>query len=598
MPDNLTVSISADTTKFSADLAVAQAKLAEFTKQLREAAKAATATGDRSGLLVAAKNAEIARATVVGLSKALVASRAASDAAIGDKTHGMMGLVAQTKELAGSFVKIDEGIGLLRGALAGTGLLAVADQVGAVNRELQGLQNTAKATNLSTGFIQAFKDQLKGTGQDAEAATPILVKFTEQLAKARLEGLGAGETGGGPTVFRGMTDAVRTANNEVTTLRGNLNDSGTSLVNVLHGTKQVAADLSSPFKTAQFDVKQYAASIEGNEKALEDFAKRLIDLKNAGRIDEADQAAFAAFGRHFAEVAPVLEQFASRANVQQLQTGLQAKGVLASSDDLARQKQYNDALNEMSTSLEGLRKEAVVSAFPWLSGQVKQATADIEEMAASIKEVWGSLLPFFTQLWASVSEQAKQMWAGIVAQATEAYQAVIAVWTAIPQFFEHLGQSVIDTVDATSKAIRNAASAAGGASTASPFAAGGTVPGSGTGDSVAAMLTPGEYVNRLSSVQYYGAELFHALNSRLIPRDVFRGWGYSLGGLVDSLHAPPRHYADGGMVESAGGRLAVDINMGGHTFPMSSDREVASRLVRFARSESMRSAGIKPSWVS
>jgi hypothetical protein len=598
MPDNLTVSISADTTKFSADLAVAQAKLAEFTKQLREAAKVATATGDRSGLLVAAKNAEIARATVVGLSKALVESRKAADLAIGDQSHGMMGLVAQTKALAGSFLKIEEGVGLLRGALAGTGLLAVADQVGAVNRELQDLQNTAKATNLSTEFIQAFRDQLKASGQDAEKALPFLSHFAENVSQARAGIVGAGGAAGGPTIFRGMTDAVRTANNEVTTLRGNLNDSGASLVNVLHGTQKVAVDMTNAFTILQMHVEQYPATVQGQEKLFEDFAKRLVDFKKAGRIDEADQASVKMFGVRYAEVATIIEQFASSGSVEKLKEGLRLKGVLATPEDIARQKQYNDALNEMSTTLEGVRKEAVVSAFPFLSGQVKQATADIEEMAASIKEVWGTLLPFFTQLWASVSEQAKQMWSGIVAQATEAYQAVIAVWTAIPQFFEHLGQSVIDTVDATSKAIRNAVSTTGSASTASPFAAGGTVPGSGTGDSVAAMLTPGEYVNRLSSVQYYGADLFHALNSRLIPRDLFRGWGYSLGGLVDSLHAPPRHYAEGGIVESMGGRLAVDINMGGHTFPMSSDREVASRLVRFARSESMRSAGIKPSWVS
>jgi hypothetical protein len=132
---------------------------------------------------------------------------------------------------------------------------------------------------------------------------------------------------------------------------------------------------------------------------------------------------------------------------------------------------------------------------------------------------------------------------------------------------------------------------------ASPFASGGQVPGFGSGDTVPAMLTPGEFVNRTASVQYYGADFFRALNARMLPRDVFRGFGYALGGLVDSIHRPT-HFAEGGMVESAGGRMVVDLHMGGHSFEMSSDQVVASRLVRFARSESMRSAGIKPSWVS
>lgn len=52
----------------------------------------------------------------------------------------------------------------------------------------------------------------------------------------------------------------------------------------------------------------------------------------------------------------------------------------------------------------------------------------------------------------------------------------------------------------------------GGAGRVSRFARGGVVPGSGSGDTVPAMLTPGEFVIRKSSVKKLGANTLHAMN--------------------------------------------------------------------------------------
>lgn len=75
-----------------------------------------------------------------------------------------------------------------------------------------------------------------------------------------------------------------------------------------------------------------------------------------------------------------------------------------------------------------------------------------------------------------------------------------------------------------------------------PFflASGGTVPGSGSGDTVPAMLTPGEFVVRKSAVQRFGSGFFEFING---------------GGLFNSLGG---HYANGGMVASGvGGNLTI-----------------------------------------
>ena len=59
------------------------------------------------------------------------------------------------------------------------------------------------------------------------------------------------------------------------------------------------------------------------------------------------------------------------------------------------------------------------------------------------------------------------------------------------------------------------------------FAGGGVIPGTGTGDTVPAMLTPGEYVMRKDMVKKFGLNIFEALNRGLLPFPK-----YNLGGLV------------------------------------------------------------------
>lgn len=135
------------------------------------------------------------------------------------------------------------------------------------------------------------------------------------------------------------------------------------------------------------------------------------------------------------------------------------------------------------------------------------------------------------------------------------------------------------------------------AETAGGFAGGGRVPGAGNRDTVRAWLTPGEFVNRKSSVSYYGSGLFRALNSRLIPRDYFSGLGFAMGGLVDDLHGmrPRMKFAEGGLV----GRVAVDLSFNGQRFEnLLADETVAKKLLRVARSQQLRSSGVQPGFVS
>lgn len=127
-------------------------------------------------------------------------------------------------------------------------------------------------------------------------------------------------------------------------------------------------------------------------------------------------------------------------------------------------------------------------------------------------------------------------------------------------------------------------------------AGGGRVPGSGFGDSVRALLTPGEFVHRVAAVRHYGLDFMHRLNNLQIPR-------FDLGGLVGSLRssfAPAGHFAGGGPVEAIAGssRSHFTISLNGENFEASSDSRTAGRLIRHAGAERLKRAGTLPGWVT
>jgi hypothetical protein len=87
------------------------------------------------------------------------------------------------------------------------------------------------------------------------------------------------------------------------------------------------------------------------------------------------------------------------------------------------------------------------------------------------------------------------------------------------------------------------------------FASGGPVPGSGTGDTVPAMLTPGEYVIRRDAVRRFGVGLLDAINGMRLSPGVMGGrLAFASGGLVPQVGGTVNNVsvvvnADGGRVQ-------------------------------------------------
>jgi hypothetical protein len=152
-------------------------------------------------------------------------------------------------------------------------------------------------------------------------------------------------------------------------------------------------------------------------------------------------------------------------------------------------------------------------------------------------------------------------------------------------------RGIVKAAEEAAKAIAGIGLAHSAETAAGPggFAGGGYVRGSGVGDTVPAMLMPGEFVTRASAVRHYGAGFFAALNQQRLP-------AFDFGGLVDAIHARPGpHFAEGGMVGSAPA-TPVHLHIGNGSFPMSASGGVAAALVIEARRSQMVSAGVKPSW--
>jgi hypothetical protein len=82
------------------------------------------------------------------------------------------------------------------------------------------------------------------------------------------------------------------------------------------------------------------------------------------------------------------------------------------------------------------------------------------------------------------------------------------------------------------------------------FEKGGTVPGSGTGDTVPAMLTPKEFVQPKNSVDYYGVNFMEAIRQKLIPKEALNNLGNTIG---HPMEAPKIAYETGGLVTAPAG---------------------------------------------
>jgi hypothetical protein len=165
-----------------------------------------------------------------------------------------------------------------------------------------------------------------------------------------------------------------------------------------------------------------------------------------------------------------------------------------------------------------------------------------------------------------------------------------------------LGDIISKAGDVISK-LAGALGLGGGGGASVSAASGGHIqgPGTGTSDSILAAVSNDEFIVRSAVVRQPGMlALLHAINGARVG--VSQAWaglrGFAMGGLVDAL--APRsmpHFAEGGLVSAGAGGTPFNLIISGETFGgLTAPEDVAGRLVRFATSSNLKSAGPKPGW--
>jgi len=115
------------------------------------------------------------------------------------------------------------------------------------------------------------------------------------------------------------------------------------------------------------------------------------------------------------------------------------------------------------------------------------------------------------------------------------------------------------------------------------FATGGSVSGEGTGtsDSIPAMLSNGEFVMTAASVRQYGLGFMDMVNNMSLPTPAF-----AAGGLVTPPAPVRQHFSRGGSVATAPANDTVNLNLnvGGGSFAVQGARDQVNGLVDALRS--------------
>jgi hypothetical protein len=116
---------------------------------------------------------------------------------------------------------------------------------------------------------------------------------------------------------------------------------------------------------------------------------------------------------------------------------------------------------------------------------------------------------------------------------------------------------------------------------------GGGVPGFGSGDTVPAMLEPGEFVEPKSTVKEYGGRFFEALRHKLIPKEMIQsllaGIKMKTGGAVRTVRPQVQKLQAGGQVQERETLYTVNLNLNKQSHELYGEKEVINSFVKNLR---------------
>ncbi len=618
--NNLTISISADSTKLRADMALAQSNVRAFAKEVKQAADEARKTGDATRLREVSAQYEAMTAQVRGLNRALGEQN--KTVAAGKNHWG--DLAVGVKEAVAAFAALE-------------GVRRVVDIFRDVTKSLTELRNTAKAAALSPGDVKVFQEVIEDTGESADGARQALVNLTDQIAQARIKSRGFGkDMATGVNVLRG---SVGDATDAVKTFRGSAGGEDFG-VNVARGGQAAAKSVEELTQK----ILDNAAKFKDNRAAIQSVLEDLAKLRQRDAA-VGTSVGVTLLGKKYALFAEAIDRLGQGKAWDEVKKQLQEQGRLPSDEAIKRVEDYNKAVDDVGDAFEKLKLAIALPLLPNVTAGISKLATLIEnfdQLISKYKELKNisglsaieenivgpirrgltgaldALRQFGEDIEAPIGAQIKivadllQLTVDLITGnfskavtdfgvlASDTFTAVggVVKWFG-DQINEAIGfvKSLVDWVaslgsklSTVPSSLSSAYGSAGGVPLPAPGnAAGGLIrgPGTGTSDSIVARLSDGEYVVRARAVQHWGPQFLAALNAMRNP------FGYAGGGMVSGRRVP--RFAEGGLVTAtASDGTAVHLHIGGGSFALRGDRAIVESLTREARRAGMLSGGRLP----
>jgi hypothetical protein len=611
VPDNLTVTIGADSSKLRAELALVNQASKAAQKELNALATAFNKTGsdaDRIKLDAQARKLDQFKRSATALNTELAKlsptfnkiGTSAEHAASGlqeffHQGRGLGHIISEystlsrgVESLGGIFGKLAGGLtGGLIGVAASRAFSALNEQIAKVRENLLELQKTAGEIGTKPIVLQAAREVAAQTGQDADEATKVLKAISTQIEEVRKKSTQqVGEAG--INVLRGGGTAASGGLTQVTGVA--------PMTTVLRGGAAAATDFSDTFKALGINLSQFPVG------RLGELQIQLLALQRFMEATKSwDPTALNIVAKGLGSTAEALKELAPAEisdlqkkidELQKASRGATDPAIQAAKDLAAEHARLAQALQNSTaaaatalTPFEKWKDALETDAMTNFNNNLVSAIGYIEKFASSAASAWHS----FTQA-ANDAFQNQPTWYSLSTQFDAAWKAAITAvegyWTSLEDTVKGVFDTISGWLSSIGQSISNAAQAAqsftsgAGAALGLGMASGGMVrgPGHSTSDNILARLSPGEYVMRAAAVRALGSGFLDALNNP----------GFALGGLVGRLPA----FAGGGAVSGT----PVHLHLGGSSFALSGHDNVVSALVVEAHRQQMRSAGTKPSW--
>lgn len=244
------------------------------------------------------------------------------------------------------------------------------------------------------------------------------------------------------------------------------------------------------------------------------------------------------------------------------------------------------------------------AAWEWLKGVWAGLSGIVASSIATVTGLWDGFVKWWGELPAKISAGASKLWTAVATLANDAVETVkgyfTSMWTWVSGVFDRVLQKAKEVWEKVKKFFSAGAAdaPAGGTGSIVAAAGGGHIkgPGTSTSDSIPALLSNNEFVQRAAAVRKYGVGFMRSVNNLTFPDDFVDR--FAGGGLVGGSFAmsPVLRMADGGGV-NGGPRNILNLSLDGEQFNgLRADDDTMGRLQKRAIKKSL--SPRKPNWVT